>query len=413
VRRFAVDLRQHWQEIFAPGSILVVDETMIGWTGATNIHITVLPNKPVPKGVCLKTLVDGHTRVMLNFEFVESKVEQGLKRYCDEGKSAAVTLRLTEPWHNQGARIVIADAWFGSLPASWALMKRGLFSILNIKTQTKFFCKDALWADAGGKRNHKRNDRAYRQLVINVNGRDTTFVGAFHMDRKQMTLLATAGSSSEAPIVYRNRLFMGDEGEKVAWEGKLEQPNVHYLYRSFFNAVDVHNKLAVGPRSVCKVVVGSLPLKLWLGLLALAETNAYLVYIKHKKYTSEMYSHPDFKADLEEDLLKRAQEGDASSEEATGVRTRRSDESVASGGYERDRKRMPPGLQGHTLMRDENRNRRCMVCGVKTKMLCGCGRAICGGANGVTCHYWHLQDVSSGALEGKPVAWQRGKRSRS
>jgi hypothetical protein len=133
VRRFADDLRQHWQEIFAPGSILVVDETMIGWTGATNIHITVLPNKPVPKGVCLKTLVDGHTRVMLNFEFVESKVEQGLKKYCDEGKSAAVILRLTEPWHNQGARIVIADSWFGSLPASWALMKRGLFSILNIK----------------------------------------------------------------------------------------------------------------------------------------------------------------------------------------------------------------------------------------------------------------------------------------
>jgi hypothetical protein len=59
-------------------------------------------------------------------------------------------------------------------------------------------------------------------------------------------------------------------------------------------------------------------LKLWLGLLALAETNAYLVYVKHKKYTAETYIHPDLKADLEEDFLKRAQEGDASSEEATG-----------------------------------------------------------------------------------------------
>jgi hypothetical protein len=63
--------------------------------------------------------------------------------------------------------------------------------------------------------------------------------------------------------------------------------------------------------------------------------------VKHNKHTSEMYSHPDFKADLEEDRLKRAQEDDASSEGATGVRTRRSDESVASGGSERDRKRVP------------------------------------------------------------------------
>jgi hypothetical protein len=75
VWRFADGLRQHWQEMVSPGSILVADERMIGWTGATNIHITVLPNKPVPKGVCLKTLVDGHTRVMLNCEFVESKVQ--------------------------------------------------------------------------------------------------------------------------------------------------------------------------------------------------------------------------------------------------------------------------------------------------------------------------------------------------
>jgi hypothetical protein len=415
VRRFADELRQHWQELFTPGSVLVADETMIGWTGATDIHLTVLPNKPVPKGVCLKTIVDAHTRVMINFEFVERKDEQDLKRYVNEGKSTAVTLRLTEPWHNQGPRLVLADAWFGSLPASWALMKRGLFSILNVKNQTKHFCKEQLWADAGGKKNHKRNDRAYRQLVMNVNGKDTTFTGAFHMDKKQMTLLATAGSSNEAPIVTRTRLYIGDDGERVDWEGDLQQPIVHYIYRTHFNAVDVHNKLAVGPRSVCKVLVGGLPFKIWLGLLAMAETNAYLLYVKHKKFTSEQYSHPDFKEDLMQDLLQVAQTSNEDSEEATGVRTRRSDDSVASGapvGSKRDRQRMPHGWQGHALTRNENRNRKCMVCETKTKMLCGCGRAICGGTAGVTCHYWHLQDVSSGAISEQPVAWQRGKRAR-
>jgi hypothetical protein len=38
-----------WQELFVPGTVLVADETMVGWTGATNIHITYLPNKPTEK----------------------------------------------------------------------------------------------------------------------------------------------------------------------------------------------------------------------------------------------------------------------------------------------------------------------------------------------------------------------------
>jgi hypothetical protein len=30
-------------------SVLVADETMVGWTGARNAHITVLPKKPTDK----------------------------------------------------------------------------------------------------------------------------------------------------------------------------------------------------------------------------------------------------------------------------------------------------------------------------------------------------------------------------
>jgi hypothetical protein len=122
LRRFVIELHAHWQEVYLPGFILVADETMVGWKGATNIHITVLPQWPTGKGVCLKTLVDGHTCVMTALEFVESKEQQGLKRYSEEGKAAAVTLRLTEPWHNKAARIVIAESWFGSMPTAWGLM---------------------------------------------------------------------------------------------------------------------------------------------------------------------------------------------------------------------------------------------------------------------------------------------------
>jgi hypothetical protein len=72
-----------------------------------------------------------------------------------------VILRVMEPWHNKAPCIIIADAWFGGVPKAFALMLRGLFSITNVKTHTKFFCKRELWADARGeKATHDRNDRA-------------------------------------------------------------------------------------------------------------------------------------------------------------------------------------------------------------------------------------------------------------
>jgi hypothetical protein len=324
IRRFFDEVQHVWQEEFVPGAVMVADETMVGWTGATNVHITILPNKPTSKGVCLKTMCDASTRVMIAMEFVEGRDEQAIKRYAEEGRSAAVCLRLTEHWHNKVPRILIADAWFGGVPTAFSLMQRNIYSVTNVKTQTKYFCKQGLWGDAlGDKAAHERNDRAYRQLTLQVNGKATSFTGAFHMDKKPMTLLSTAGSSMEAPPVMRRRVYMSDTGDLVRWHGELQQPNVHFVYRSNFNAVDVHNKLSVGPRSVASVGANSLLLKLFLSIVAFAETNAYLMYARHHKLKSEMYNHADFKLDLERALLQRAQQATQGSEVETRVETRR------------------------------------------------------------------------------------------
>jgi hypothetical protein len=387
--------------LVVPESVIVADETMVGWTGATNIHITYLPNKLTSRGVCMKTLCDARTRVMIGFEFVEARAEQQQKRYAAEGLSAAMTLRLTEPWHNTAPRLLVADACFGGMPTSFALMSRGIFSITNVKTHTKYFCKKELWADAkGAKMGHERNDRSYRQLRLRVNGKDTTFTGAFHMDKAPITLLGTAGSSREAPPVMRRRMYMTDDGDLVRWVGELQQPDIHY-------------KLAVGPRSVCNVATNSLPLKLWLSLVACAETNAYPMYVHLNKLTSEQYNHSDFKAELEEQLLQHADEAASDSEVEVGVQTRRSTESVSTGAAEAHRDSMPARFQGHALTRDATKNRKCMICGKTTKTICGCGRAICSSAGGVTCWAWHLDAVITGATAEQPVQWQRGKRQRT
>jgi hypothetical protein len=315
-------MMQHaWQEFYVPGAVVVGDETRVGWKGATKIHITNLPDKPTSKGVCLKTLCDAWMRIMVAMEFVESRTEQ--VRYAEEGLSAAVCLRLTEAGNNKAPRLLLADAWFGGVPSAFPLAKRDCYSIMNVKLQTEHFCKRELWAGARGeKAEHKRHDRAYRQLTMKGNGRNMAFTGAFHMDKKPITLLCTTGSSKEVPVVTRRRLYMDADGDLVRWHGKLRQPDAHYICRSNFNAVDVYNKLATGPQSICSVGANSLVSKLFLSVDAFAETNAYLMYVKHHKLSWDEYNHSDFKVDLDRAMMQCAQhdgEWPIDNREAEGV----------------------------------------------------------------------------------------------
>lgn len=54
VRRFGDLMQQHWRRSFVPGRALVVDETMIGWTGNSTMHMTFLLRKPIPEGLMLR-----------------------------------------------------------------------------------------------------------------------------------------------------------------------------------------------------------------------------------------------------------------------------------------------------------------------------------------------------------------------
>jgi hypothetical protein len=63
------------------------------------------------------------------------------------------------------------------------------------------------------------------------------------------------------------------------------------------------------------VGLNSLPFKLWMAFVALAETNAYLMYVHHHQLSSEGYSHADFKLQLEREWLVCAQQGGLGSEE--------------------------------------------------------------------------------------------------
>jgi hypothetical protein len=314
---------------------------------------------------------------MLAMELVESAQQQARKSFVDEGKSAAVCLRLTEPWHHSPHQL-FADAWFGGMLTAFSLLKRGFFSISNVKIQTKHFCMKELWADAGGKP-WARDVRAYRQVTLREAGKEATFTGAFHMNKQHMTLLGTAGSPDEAPLITRRRVYMNEFDDMVRWEGELRQPMIHAEDRTYLNAVDVHNNLALGLHSVCTIGANPLQLKIFLALLAMAEANAYLTYVDIKKLTSAKYSHFDFKTDLESGLLECAAAMRAGARERlvdARRATRGPEAQVATGDSVQPRTQMPPGLQGHRLQYDAQKNRKYMSCGTITKSLCG--RALCG-----------------------------------
>jgi hypothetical protein len=88
--------------------------------------------------------------------------------------------------------------------------------------------------------------RAYAVVRIDDNGRSKCFQLAAHVDKQPVVLLATTGTSVEAPEQVRERVYYDPEIDVVvSWSGTLNQPAIHALYRSNFNAVDVFNRLAL------------------------------------------------------------------------------------------------------------------------------------------------------------------------
>jgi hypothetical protein len=60
---------------------------------------------------------------------------------------------------------------------------------------------------------------------------------------------------------------------------------------------------------------------------------------------------------------------------------------------------MPAGLWGHRLQRSDIKSHKCMICGISTKNICGCGRAFCEVSKEGMCWAWHVHRVMTGAVE--------------
>eukprot|EP00965_Chrysotila_dentata_P196247 6177465-Pleurochrysis_carterae.AAC.2 len=121
---------------------------------------------------------------MVHFQVYEGKEAMALKEYnigasitvgLGYPKSIALTLRMLKPYFGSmrayelfhtwqlhatccdaapaacrvQSRVLVADSWFGSVACALAFFKHGIYAVLNVKTVTMDFPKDALMTKVG------------------------------------------------------------------------------------------------------------------------------------------------------------------------------------------------------------------------------------------------------------------------
>jgi len=270
------------------------------------------------------------------------------KRFVAEHKATtACTLRITEAWWGTG-RVVIADAWFGSVRTVEELLDKGLYSIVCVKQGCAGFPRATLKSLM-----RQRGDKAFfvAQTLFNAGERNLVrpiFAGG-HMDKQPLLLCASTGTSldGEQKVRYRSKLV---QGELVKARYTLDQPQMHALYRNNFNAVDLFNKASLQPGTLCDTwKTKKAHRRLFASSWAWIETNAMLAF--NKQNPTEKLTKQQWFSALSESCIHNP---------FRPIRPRAMALAGPHGKLTRDRQAL------------------CWVCKARTNWKCGCGRPVCG-----------------------------------
>jgi hypothetical protein len=369
---------------------------MVFWTGH-GVHLTYLPRKPTPVGVMLKTICDASSRILLGWELCEGKDVDRQKRWWSQyGAGTSCTLRLTLHWHGTN-RIVVGDSWFGSLKCCAALLEVGLFCILNVKTAHSAFPKQLCLAELKA-----RGDTVWYRLKLLVHDEERTVFAGGHMDKAPMVLVASCSTSLYGGMKVRHRSKLVD-GQMQRVRYQLEQPVMHSLYRSNFNAVDVMNRLSQGPGCMSKAWATYVARhRLFAASLSACVTNAYQAWLHVHALTTAEYPQNRFKLDLAQSLFQMMRELRAGRSSRGRSEERNETEGAPAASSPSQT------FHGHIPMKSEKRL-LCDVCkDAQTSLRCQqCGVHFCNPATGRQCMVEHMAQGVAG------IATGMGKRKRS
>eukprot|EP00899_Mesostigma_viride_P010218 jgi/Mesvir1/19198/Mv25274-RA.1 len=242
-RRWVDSINECWKSGLQPGHTIVCDESMITWTGRAMPGFMKVGRKPKPLGRKMKTVADGQSKIMLHMEVQEGAAAMALKTYAREyGPACANTMRMTEAWKGSG-RIVLGDSWFGSSKAAVQLWKRGLYSILNVKTGHSNFPKKALFAALGPRGSHVAFAGEARTSVGTCN----LFTVA-HQSKQPMLLVSTCSTTLAGPDQVKTWLSTNAQGVEEEHRKVTAQREVTAIYRKESGVIDCNNHKRQGAK---------------------------------------------------------------------------------------------------------------------------------------------------------------------
>ena len=281
-------------DALTPGYILVLDESMVksyhrGLKGKVKII-----RKPRPIGNEFKNVCDGQTQIVLKLELYEGKDIMKEKDFVkDFGATVATSLRLTDPWKSSG-RIVIGDAWFGSIKCAVQLWNiNGLHSNLLVKNNHKMYPRSML-SDV--------TDRGtWRSATATID--DVPLLAVKFIDLKPKQFITTYNTDQPGPP------------RETKHHGLIPRPMVAFEYLTFADGIDRHNHFRTGGKGLEDVWRTKSPhVRQFAGIFSFVFTNAFLAY---KYFKDKKASHLDFKIKLSRAMLKY--DGDNKSTRSSNV----------------------------------------------------------------------------------------------
>ena len=199
----------------------------------------VVARKPTPKGLEIHTVCCCICGILLWFEVWEGKQAMEKKEHCAEQKrklgdkgpwrSVALTLRMVDRFKDT-YRVVIADSWFGSVPAILALFNIGLFAVMNVKTAHKDYPKQALLDKLGYDKKTRlcpkpRRGESYgysREYVL-PDGNTCSVLAAGHNSKKPVLVVSTSSTMMKADDYTKTWTFFDALG--LPWASKSSTPS--------------------------------------------------------------------------------------------------------------------------------------------------------------------------------------------
>ena len=275
-------VNEHLDEAVSAGQFVCVDESMIK---AFHRHLPgkiKIKRKPRPIGNEIKDLSDASSMIVLRMELYEGKDQMSTKEHVQEhGATCATTLRLVEPIKGTG-RIVVGDAWFGSVLTVKELMKIGLYAIMLVKMAHRNYPKELL--------NSHQISRgewvAYTREVENVNIMACSF-----MDLKKKQFISTCGT------------IIAGTPRSTKHHGDVNRPKVAETYLKYADSIDKHNSFRTGSLGLEDVLHTHSPhLRQFFGVLGFLMTNAFLGY-RFFKPDQLNVKHLKFKMSLAEKMV--------------------------------------------------------------------------------------------------------------